>query len=254
MHLLEETNFIISGHTSSGTTSTALILAYLLQKKFVYAGGVVKFMARKLGYDPKKDLEKFEAKYGEKWDVLWENYITWKINSERNLLINSKIAGFFTDKEDWLFEAFITASANTRSKRATGDNRKEDITKRDKFLQNRWIKLFNINFLDIDEIKDTHDLFIENDNLTLAQTACEIYKTAREALGLRERFTLSDFEKIEVISNEKGKQYFYDYLEKHNLIIKTEEILAEWVEHFEDLLKDTHKDWLKVVYKEANKL
>ena len=182
MYYLKETNIIISGWISTGTTITALMLAYLLNKKFIYAGGTFKFIAKELGYDPKgNNMVEYEKKYGEKWDILWENYVAWKIKTERNLLANTKIGGFFTEKEPWLFEAFITADAETRQKRAGGDNRTEDIEKRDWELNDRWERLFNIKFLDPESIRENYDYLIKNDDLTISQTVFKIFNVMKEA-------------------------------------------------------------------------
>ncbi|MCA9386131.1 hypothetical protein KC717_05785 [Candidatus Dojkabacteria bacterium] len=252
MHYLNEVNINISGHVSSGTTITALILAYMLKKRFVYAGGTYKFIAKKLGYDPKSGgLLEYEKKYGEKWDVLWEHYIAWKLEHERNLLVNSKIAGFFTESKPWLFEAFITASPEVRSKRAGTDKRTENVVKRDHELQTRWKKLFNIDLLDLDEIRATHDYLCENDTLSIAQTAHEIFNVLRKALSLKEQFLFSDFEKVEKIALAKGKDFFYEKLEEKNQLIDYPEVFKDWVTHFEDELADTADEWQGVVKKYA---
>lgn len=107
MHYLKETSLIIDGATSSGGTITSLILAYYLSKKFIYAGGIYKYIASELGFDVKHGgLLDYEKIYGEKWDILWEKYIEWKIGKTPNLVVNSKLAGFMVDSKPWLFKVF----------------------------------------------------------------------------------------------------------------------------------------------------
>ncbi len=252
MQLLEEVNLAISGHTSSGCTSSALLLAYILQKRFIYAGGLYKLIASNLGYDPKtNDIEKYEKEYGEQWDVLWENYVSWKINNERNLLANTKISGFFTTPKLWLFEAFVTADPEVRASRAVYDNRSEDIVARDKLLQTRWKRLFKIDWLDTEAIRENYDILIRNDGLSIAETSYEIFRTMRTALGVRVLYTLSDFEKIEKLSHQQGKKFFYERLEKQNLLVKEKEICLDWINNFSEELSQTPLEWQEIVYRFA---
>lgn len=254
MHYLEETNVIISGHVSSGTTITALILAYMLKKKFVYAGGTYKFIAKQLGYDPKSGgLIDYEKKYGEKWDILWENYIAWKVQNERNLLVNSKIAGFLVDRKEWIFEAFITASPDVRAIRAGTDKRTENIELRDKELNSRWKKMFDIEFMNSEEIRETHDFLCLNDELTIAETVFEIFKVMREALGLTERLLLSDIQKVTDLTDKYGKDILYERLNKKDQLITHSEVFKDWIENFGDDLDETEPEWRGVVEKFAAK-
>jgi CMP/dCMP kinase len=246
--LIEHTNLIVMGWVSSGSTTTALILSNVLKMKFVYAGGMYKRLASEMGYDPKspKFIE-FEEKYGEKWDWLWENYLLWKLSNENNLIVNAKIVGFLVDQSDTIFSSFVVAPVEIRGQRASGDDRTEIIADRDQTLQKRWKKVFGIDFLDIEDIKHTHDFVVDNNNLTIAQTAFEIYNSAKRALKYPNIFTLKDFEKEEKLIQEIGTAEYYKILESQNLLISHQEIANDWTTKFQKQLSETSPEWQEAV-------
>lgn len=251
--LLEDTNLILTGWVSSGSTSTALILAKLLKKKFVYAGGMYKRLAAEMGYDPKSsDLIKFEETYGERWDWLWENYLLWKLANETNILANAKIVGFIIDSTPNVFSSFITVPVEVRAKRASGDSRSEQISERDKVLQARWKKVFGIDFMDIDFIRQTHDLVIDNSNISIAQTAYEIFNSYKLAMGFSDIYTLKDFEREEKTIIKIGSKEYQNTLEKENLVITHKEIASDWITKFQKQLKETSPEWQEAVKKILN--
>lgn len=248
MYLQSETNIIISGKASSGTSVTALFLAYLLNKKYIYAGGVLKFFAEELGYDPKSsDIVDFEKKYGEKWDILWENYIVWKIENTRNLLIDAKIAGFFVNQEPWLFEVFVLPSIEARIERAGYDKRTEDIHQRDLEHASRWKKLFGVDILDVEQIRENYDFIIDNSDMTISETVYKIYKVMREALGLKDILLMSDIEKLEAVYQVKGKGFLLEKIRDKGNLVNINEIFSDWKKHFKSDLDNTSPEWREIV-------
>ena len=253
MYLQSETNIIISGRASSGTSVTALFLSYLLNKKYIYAGGTLKYFATRLGYDPKsKDIISFEKKYGDKWDILWENYIAWKIGNSRNLLVDAKIAGFFADHQPWLFEIFVMPDLEARKKRAGGDKRTEDIVQRDQEHSTRWKRLFGIDILNESQIRENYDYILDNSSLTISQTVFQIYKVMREALGLKEIIALPEIEKLETVYQAKGKSFLIERIEQEGNIISTSEILDDWKVKFADQITKLPSEWVKIITDSSN--
>ncbi len=248
MYLQSETNIIVSGKASSGTSVTSLFLAYLLNKKYIYAGGTLKYIASQLGYDPKSSkIIEFENKYGDKWDLLWENYILWKLENTRNLLVDAKIAGFFADHQPWLFEVFILPNIEVRQQRAGGDKRTEDILQRDKMLVERWERLFKINILDDTQIRENYDYILDNSYLSISETVFQVYKVMREALGLKEILVLAEIQKLEEVYKVKGKTYLIEKITEKGNLISNEEIFQDWRENFKDYLEDTSPEWKEIV-------
>lgn len=249
MFLQSETNIVISGMASSGTSTTALILAYILNKKFLYAGGTLKFIASQLGYDPKsKDFLIFEKKYGEKWDMIWDKYAAWKLQNERNILLDAKLGGYMIEDESWIFEVFVKPTIEVRMERAGGDKRTEDILARDVENRTRWKKVYGINDIYGDEeIRENYDLLIDNSELTISETVFQIYNAMRGALGLKDILLKSDLQKLEKIIKSEGKQFFYDKLQEKGNLITTQEVFKDWREYFSEELEQTAPEWREVV-------
>ncbi len=252
MYEQNEVNISISGWPGSGNTTTALILAYLLQKKFIYAGGVFKFIADKLGYSPiSPRFHEYENKYGEEWDILWEKYVVWKLENEQNLVANTKVSGFFSDAQEKLFEVFIIANTRIRTMRSRQDNRTEEIVKRDELLSKRWRKLFNIELMNLEDIKKSHDLVIDSSNMGIADVVFKIYKTSKEVFGFPEKILRSELDIFEKTAHEKGKNFFYDKLKEQNLLITHKEIFQDWLNFFYKDLQKTKPEWRNVVEKNS---
>lgn len=143
---------------------------------------------------------------------------------------------------------FLTADAEVRSHRAGTDKRTERIHERDAELTQRWAKLFKVKFMDFTDIRTTHDLLLDNSNLTIAQTVITIFNAMKRALSLNEQITLTEIEKVEVIAHSKGKEFFYERLETKGLLITNQEIFDDWIKYFEKDLKQMPKEWQEVVY------
>ncbi|MBD3362229.1 hypothetical protein GF362_00740 [Candidatus Dojkabacteria bacterium] len=243
-----EINLIISGWLGSGSTVTSLILAYLLQKKFIYAGATSRFIAQRLGYDTSSEsFTKYEKEFGEQFDLIWEKYILWKIQDQKNILVNSKITGFFIDDPAWLFKAYIISDLEVRQDRAEKDNRKEKLQNRESQLEYRWKEIFNIDYKNIEEIRENYDFLIDNTNLTISETVFKIYSALRKALGLQDIFLLSDIQKIETILEKKGKIYLINKLKANELFMDPKSIIDEWKNNFDEVLNQLDPEWVKIV-------
>jgi cytidylate kinase len=249
MFLQSETNIIISGMASSGTSTTALILAYILNKKFLYAGGILKFIAGELGYDPKsKDFLIYEKKYGAKWDILWDKYAAWKLLNEKNILLDAKLGGYMVDDQPWIFEVFVKPTIEARLERAGGDKRSEDILGRDLENRSRWKKIYGIaDIYDSGTIREHYDFLVDNTELTIAETVFQIYNAMRGALGLKDIILKSDLEKLETIIKLEGKQFFYNKLEEKGNLITPKDVFKDWREYFAEELDQTEPEWKAIV-------
>jgi cytidylate kinase len=75
-------NIILSGWPGTGTTTLALLLANLLDYKYLYAGGLLKYIAkRSVGVESGAKFVEFENTVGPYWDMLWEKYAVWKLRT-----------------------------------------------------------------------------------------------------------------------------------------------------------------------------
>ncbi len=228
----------------------ALILAQLLKLKYIYAGGVLKEWAQRMGYDPSSDaFHEWEMLYGESWDYLWEDYIKDLVSSNHNFLCEGKTAGFLLP-DGRAYEVMVTASAQVRAQRAGGDARTEDIAARDKILSERWQRLFAVNIYDLDAIEANYDLLLDNSQLTIAGSISKVLS------GLQAHEVYSkgyDYEQLRLRAQEleqsfwadqhrgkSGKDSLKSYLQTNDLYYTNEEIFASWLNK-PDMLRDLPK-------------
>jgi cytidylate kinase len=245
-----ELNMVVSSWPGAGGTTMALILAQLLNLKYIYAGGVLKEWAQRMGYDPSSDaFHEWEMLYGESWDYLWEDYIKELVTSNHNLLCEGKTAGFLLP-DDGAYEVMVTASAQIRAQRAGGDARTEDIAARDKILSERWQRLFDVDIYDTEAILANYDLLLDNSQLTIAGSINKVLS------GLQAHAVYSklyDYEQLKSSAQQleqsfwadqhrgkSGKDALKSYLQANDLYYTNEEIFASWLKKPE-MLKDLPK-------------
>src|SRR5687768_13049510 len=101
-------NIIINSWPGAGATTLSVILCRLLKVKYVDVSYVHEQILDKLyGNHTDHSLLDFETKYAKEWDVLWDEYIKWKITHADGYLIDGRITGFFVDDIKNLFEIMI---------------------------------------------------------------------------------------------------------------------------------------------------
>jgi len=243
-------NISISGYPATGSTSLALLLAIILNKKFIYAGGLYKYIGEQLGYDSKgKDFLEYENKYGEAWDTLWENYISWRLNNSEGFLANTKISFFFTEKKDDLFEIFLIADAESRASRVKNAKRTEDIFLRQKELNARWKELFNIDFSDLDFINSKVNLLLDNSSLSLSstfeKTLDKLQSSFNNSLYINKDIDIKNLVKLALNNDKKS---LYAILDSKNLLLDYKLVFNEWVTYFKKDLDKTKQEWQDVIY------
>jgi cytidylate kinase len=167
-------NILTSSWPSAGGTTMTLMLANFLKLKYIYAGGVLKEWASRMGYDPKSnEFHDWEKEYGEHWDKFWESYILWKLGDKKGFVYEGKTSGFLLPG-DIAFEVMLVASEEARASRASGDGRVEEIHERDLILAERWERLFGIKFLSLEAIKENYEIMLDTSYLTLTQSFLEV--------------------------------------------------------------------------------
>jgi len=227
-------NIILSGWPGTGTTTLALLLANLLDYKYLYAGGLLKYIAkRSVGVESGAKYVEFEETVGPYWDMLWEKYAVWKLKNTDKLLLEGKTTGFFSDGEG-VFEVMMIASTEERVKRAKFDKREDaeaTIKARDNQLKERWQRLLGIDIFSPIQIQANYDLIIDNSNMTIQAELTTILSHLEEDY----RFPSEDLNKqkkeVDMMVAEfwdKGKEYYRNKLKEKGLLITPEDILTEW--------------------------
>lgn len=238
-------NLVVSSWPSAGGTTISLVIATLLGLKYIYAGGVLKEWARRMGYDPtSNEFHEWEDKYGESWDHFWENYISKKLSSTEGFLSEGKTLGFLLPAGR-ANEIFIIADAETRAHRAHIDGRTEEIKARDSLLANRWKRLFGIELLNRDSLKENYDFVLDNSKLTISQSLLTVWEHIVEWHQLPNDFLQdpkSYFDQVdaqfqqEKTSGIDPRKRWKDQLASKNLYISSESVFSEWIEDYQNEL------------------
>lgn len=231
-------NIIVSGWPGAGSTTFSMLLAYILDYKYVYSGGVMKFLAQKItGQTSGPDFVNFEHNYGPYFDLIWEKYSLWKLKNSDQLLVEGKTTGFLVDSEK-VFEIMLIAQIEIRKLRASKDGRvdaENTIVARDEELKKRWLTTYGIDIFDPTQIQYSYDLVLDNSNLPVTK---ELELTL-SYLEEDYRFPGNDLsrakDKLPNLVAElqiKGKQHYLDDMHKRKLVVDIPTIFKEWKKHF----------------------
>lgn len=253
-------NIVFSSHASAGGTTLALIHANTLGLRYIYAGGVLKEWADLMGYDSKTAaLHKWEQEYGDHWDIVWENYIVSKLSAEPNFLCEGKTAGFLLPSGR-AYEVFVTAPLEVRAQRAGGDGRTEDIAARDHLLGERWLRLFNVDFLNPVAIRDNYDLLLDTGALSIEESCAQIRAGISGYFGaseVTERYH-ANFPRVighywaNERSDRRGKKSLQQRLIDDGLYVTNVDIFKDWNNGYSYLLKDIPVEMRTAVEKGAH--
>lgn len=245
-------NILISGWPGAGSSTAAKINSIILRQRYLYGGGLLKTWAMRMGYDPKTEqINKWNAKYGKYWDEIWERYIFEKIKKDDNLMIDTKLLGFFVEKPKHLMEIFITAYLQARQARAKDDKRREEIVNRDRNLQIQWIRKYKIDLFDLQQIRKNYKYIIDTSEIGIPDVAFKVFQIIRDNSGIPSSINSSRVQQeIQQIAENFGDDH--EYLNKIitalNLIIKPEEIMQEMMnfmpsELFANIPPEMKKVW-----------
>lgn len=235
-------NIIISGWPATGSTTLALLLAYLLDYKYMYGGGVMKYLAEKtVGETSGPKFIEFEKHFGPYFDAIWERYAIWKLSKVDNLILDGKAGGFFVEDEN-VFEVMLIANTEVRKQRAEKDKRiqaEQTIAYRDQNLQTRWQSTYGIDIFNANQLQDNYDLIIDNTALSITQELERLLTYLEEDF----RFPDSDLGELKYKINSlaadyanKGKEHILQRLESKGKLIDNNQIFADWRREFPELV------------------
>jgi len=208
--------------------------------QYLYGGGVMKYWVQKMGYDPKTDeINKWNKKYGDHWDAIWDRYIFEKLQSIQGTIIDTKVLGFFVEKPERLIEIFLVASKEARQSRAGSDKRKEDLAKRDRQLKESWKDKYGVNIFDKNQIRNNYDLLLNTSEIGIRDVAYELIKYIYQFYLKQENLARleSKLDKI-VFEYNKDSDYLVKTLKNSQLYIEPKEIFAEMRTQYEHLFEN----------------
>lgn len=222
-------NIIISGWPATGASTAAKFMALTLDMKYLYGGGMLKYWADQMGYDSKtNEINDWTEKYGKYWDKFWDIYAKWKIENSDNIIIDSKILGFFVKRPNNIKEIFLIASTEARKKRVGSDKRTEDISVRDKMLRQSWLKAYKIDIFDRKSLESNYDFVLDTTSINIPDVALRIL----EFIDSKNPSYFNKHQKIlsELVPeyNNAPRAYLKEALRDRNLYFPQEQIIKEW--------------------------
>ncbi len=226
-------NIIVSGWPGVGSSTNAKLLSYIFNLRYIYVGGIVKFLAQKMGYNSKtKEFIIWSEKYLNDWDYIWENFILEEYKNFENTVIDAKLLGFFIN-EKVVKKIFIIASRQARMKRFASDKRKILLNQRDKILELDWKKRYNIDFFDLNFIKQHYDFILDTSNLNITKAGIRVCEYIKG-----KKLDQNEIQKIQYIGDKffKIPGILDTQLEKINLIIPGYDIIKIIATKYKKLL------------------
>lgn len=233
-------NLIMSSWPSAGGSTAARILALILNKKYIYAGGVMKAWVKAMGYDPKtNDINKWSEIYHDHWDYVWENYIKEKVRNSTNTIFEGKTAGFMLNSVPNVYKIYIIASLEARKQRSRSDLRLEEIDARDKFLAKQWEQLFGFDMFDIGQLKANYDYVLDTSDLPLEQVPGIILdRLLKENILTKPIPNLNHDLAIIFEQYKQTPDYLMTQLQSRKLIFEPTEIFKEIAISYPNLIVD----------------
>lgn len=230
----------VSSWPGAGATTLSLILADLYKLKLLAGGKVFRYIYEKLStqnsiVDGPKLVEPY---FGPIFDRFTQDLL--EDNSIDNILIESDVVSLRVGKLKNVVSIFLYADSDFREKRINLDKRAHEgkvINEIDQTLQEEYKKLYGIDFLNTEEIKNTHTLPIDNTHISIGAEL----KIVNEYLKINfkdEYLRDLDYKLLEKLYFEKGKDYFKAKLESLDMIYSVEEILDEIKKRYSKELKN----------------
>lgn len=248
----------ISGWPGAGSSTLALLLSYTLKLKLYQGGEVFRFFFRKIESETGLGRIQGNAEIEPIIGSLYDKYIDTLVpdKTKTNILIESDIASFRLGKVESVISIFLVASQESRKARTQVDGRAADgdqMLEIDKTHEEEYRKLHNINWFDLNEIEQKHNLVIHNDNLTIAEELDIVYEKLYKT-------NIIDMDKLKILKSNskmfeedfwtKGKSFFKEELKKQDLLMSGEEILTDmWKQFYDTMINipEPYLSWIKEV-------
>ena len=253
----QETNLALSGWNGVGTSTTALLLAVACSRRYLYLGGLFRYLSQQLGYQDEGEErvtadEYIESQMGKLLDQLFVDLLA----REDNLVAESDIGGFLINK--WwpvqqrrrVYSIFLHAPAEIRSQRVLDDGRAdavETLRQRDQFHAQKYRDLWQIEAFDLELIGQSYDLVLDTSQLSVAQQCRVIGKRLDQQFAdFPEEFD-AQLEQALVLHQQAGKAGLRDWLGERQLIITPQVMLQHLRDDFADQVSRLPDDLRRIV-------
>ncbi len=232
-------NIIISGWPGAGSSTLSMILSNKLNYRLLRGSESFRYLGEKLGYsDLGKDRVLVDTMLENYWGAIYDKYIDYCILNRDNLVIESDIGAFRVDMGKTHISIFLAPSIEERKDRLINDGREKDVEElinREKQLQQSYLKLHNIDWLDLNEVKKHYDIIITNSKTSISQELDLVYELLfkKNSITPDQYKIFMDNSKLDEESYwSNGKKYYLSLIEKNNLLTTGAEVLKECIELF----------------------
>lgn len=257
---MEETkniNITISGWPGSGSTTLAMILAFLLKRKFLSVGNIFRYLSLKFGYNEEGGSRpKFDDYIEDIIGKTIDNYIDNKLLNESDLIIEADITSFRIGRHPKVFSIFLITDFQERLKRVASDNRDDAVLfleGRDKILKENYFDLWQIDYFDIELIKKKHSFVLDNSNMNLENeielVIADLKQQPQFDNLIPEYWKEIDnmIPEIATKYKEKGKVSFKNELKKLELFLEPQEVLYDITKEFPEDIQQ-YPDKIKNIF------
>ena len=254
-------NLALSGWSGAGLSSTTLILAILLSRKYYPVTEIFRTVVRQLKEVTKEksvdsllaNMEKyFQPFLGKTVD----QYVDHLLIHAPGIILENDISAFRLGKRSEYYSIFIKTDYDVRAQRFNSDDRTGDqhtLRNRDLAHKQEYKKLWNIDFFDLNLIKEKFNFILDNSQLTLDQTVNEILnqlKTVPEFKEKTDKIQPRDISEL-TKTGAKAKDQLRQKLQDHNLLISPQQMITEINQKFPEQIQTWPED-LKNVFNKAN--
>lgn len=230
----------VSGWPGGGSSSLSLLLSYSLSIKHIQGSQAFRYLYKSLSFKDsgadRIDVHNLvEPTYGPVHDK-WIDSLLLNTKLHNNILIENDIASFRVGKKQDVCSIFLITDFETRKERMSTDKRNDDgenLKGIDESHAMQYKSLHGIDWFDLENISNTHNLVIDNTNLSIAETLTIIYEWIKSNFkNTPSQIKLLDHCIAESDTYEKlfwtmGKAYIDDLLKKKDLSMSGVEVLKE---------------------------
>lgn len=235
-------NICVSGWPGCGSTTVSILLALLLERKYIYIGGLYRYMGQLLGFaNEGGSRPKFDNYVEDIIGVTTDNYTDYVLLNSDLLLLESDISAFRIGKHPKVFSVFLTAEKNERIKRVAAQGREDAsnvLEQRDASLKVVYKDMWDIDIFDLELIERKYNLRIDNSNMTL-ETELKMIITQLKDYNAMNNFDESywsdiynNIQKYVDLYWKEGKESILKKLADKKLLIKPEDTLLDIAKTF----------------------
>lgn len=252
--------FTVSGWPGGGSSSLSLLLAHAYGFKILQGGDVFRYLYKNLsaylndsGKD-RVDAHNFvEPFYGPLHDAYIDELLT--DNSIENLLIENDIASFRVGKLPQVCSIFLQTDFEVRKKRMGGDDRADDgdwLKEVDESHNAEYLKINGVGWFDLEVIENTHQLVIENSEITIAETLIEVAKFVKSFsknpdILSKSAMLISEADELEQMFWDNGKEYIVSLLDAKNLRVSPTDVLSDVAKRFPKEINEFPKELKEII-------